>query len=70
MKGNRKMENVTVSDLIALLDKPENRRTDRGTERLIQLDVNGESIGYITSAKLDGWGSGLIADIGLYLTTE
>lgn len=46
------MENVTVSDLIALLDKPENRRTDRGTERLIQLDVNGESIGYITSAKL------------------
>lgn len=64
------MENITVSDLIALLDKPENRRTGRGTERIICLNVNGESIGYITSAKLDGWGSGLIADISLYLTTE
>lgn len=64
------MENVTVSDLINLLDKEENKRGASRKERILSVQVNGEHIGYITSAKLDGWGDGLITDVCLKLETE
>ena len=64
------MKNVTASDLIKLLDKQENKRGASGKERILSVEVNGEYIGYITSAKLDGWGDGLITDVCLELETE
>lgn len=67
MKNNN---TVTVSDLITLLDKDENRRGGAtGKERSLSVKVNGEFMGYITSAKLDGWGDGLITDVCLELRT-
>lgn len=65
------MGNVTVSDLIKLLDKEGNKRGGAtGKERILSIQVNGEFIGYITSAKLDGWGDGLITDVCLEVETE
>lgn len=65
------IENVTVSDLIKLLDKEGNRRGGAtGKERILSIQVNGEFIGYITSAKLDGWGDGLVTDVCLEVETE
>ena len=64
------MKNVTASDLIKLLDKQENKRGASGKERILSVKVNGEYIGYITFAKLDGWGDGLITDVCLELETE
>lgn len=68
------MENnntVTVIDLITLLDKDENRRGGAsGKERMLSVKVNGEFMGYINSAKLDGWGDGLITDVCLELETS
>lgn len=65
------MGNVTVSDLINLLDKEENKRGGATKkERILSIQVNGEYIGYITSAKLDGWGDGLVTDVCLELETE
>lgn len=59
---------VTVVDLIKLLDKEENKRGGAtGKERMLSIKVNGEFLGYITSAKLDGWGDGLITDVCLEL---
>ena len=70
-EGGPDVKEVTVSDLIKLLDKEENKRggaTEK--ERILSIQVNGEYIGYITSAKLDGWGDGLITDVCLQLETE
>lgn len=64
------MSEVTVSDLIKLLDKDENRSGASGKERILSVKVNGEYIGYITSAKLDGWGDGLVTDVCLEVETE
>lgn len=65
------MENVTVSDLIKLLDKEGNRRGGAVVkERILSIQVNGEFIGYITSVKLDGWGDGLVTDVCLEVETE
>lgn len=65
------MGNVTVSDLIKLLDKEENKRGGAtGKERILSIQVNGEFIGYITSAKLDGWGDGLVTDVCLEIRME
>lgn len=61
---------VTVCELIKLLDKDINKTTARGTERILAVCVNGRHMGYVTSAKLDGWGSGLISDITLELSTD
>ena len=68
--GRIDVKEVTVSDLIKLLDKQENKRGASGKERILSVKVNGEYIGYITSAKLDGWGDGLITDVCLELETE
>ena len=65
------MENVTVNDLIALLNKDENRYGGAThKERLLSLTVNGEYLGYLKSAELDGYGDGLVTDVGLYITTD
>lgn len=65
------MANVTVSDLIKLLDKEGNRRGGAtGKERILSIQVNGEFIGYITSAKLNGWGDGLVTDVCLEVEAE
>lgn len=62
---------VAVSELIKLLDKDENKRGGAsGKERILSVEVNGKFFGYITSAKLDGWGDGLITDLCLELQTE
>lgn len=68
-KNNEKHE-MTVIELISLLDQEENKRTASGTERILMLQVNGECFGYLTSAKLNGYGSGLIADVCLEVETE
>ena len=48
------MGNITVSDLIKLLDKEENKRGGATRkERILSIQVNGKFIGYITSAKPD-----------------
>lgn len=64
------MAEITVSELISLLDKEGNRRGASGKERMLGLYVNGKYFGYITSANLDGWGDGLVTDVFLELTTE
>ena len=65
------MKEVTVSDLIKLLDKDENKRGGASEkERILSIQINGEFLGYITSAKLDGWGDGLITDVCLDVETE
>lgn len=65
-----KKQEMTVIELISLLDQEKNKRTARGTERILMLQVNGECFGYITSAKLNGYGSGLIADVCLEVEAE
>ena len=64
------MNFLTVNKLIKILDKKENRQTARGAERIIGIQINGEFIGYIKSAKMDGWGSGLVADVCLEIETD
>lgn len=63
-------EYVTVDRLIGLLNKPENKRTSSSAERVLAIQVNGKYKGYITSAKMEGWGSGLIADVCLEIQTD
>lgn len=66
-----KLGNVlTVNELIELLDKEENKRGASGKERMLTLEINGEFIGTIASAKLDGWGDGLITDVCLELSVN
>lgn len=65
-----KKQEMTVIELISLLDQEENKRTASGTERILMLQVNGECFGYLTSAKLNGYGSGLIADVCLEVEAE
>ena len=60
----------TVPELVSLLNTNENMYGASGKPRMLMLQVNGETIGYVKSAKLDGWGSGLIADVCLELETE
>lgn len=61
---------MTVNELIRLLNKEENKTGGAtGKERILSLQVNGEYIGYITSAKLDCYGDGLVTDVCLELTT-
>ena len=69
--GRIDVKEVTVSDLIKLLDKEKNKRGGAtGKERILSISVNGEFHGYITSAKLDGWGDGLVTDVCLEVETE
>lgn len=57
---------TTVDDLIRLLDTQENRYGGAtGKPRELNLSVNGNFCGNIESAKLDGYGDGLITDVTL-----
>ena len=67
---DKKMKTVTVNDLIKLLDRDENKTGASGKEKMLSLKVNGEYIGYVTYAKLDGWGDGLVTDVCLEISTE
>lgn len=59
---------MTVNEIIELLDKEENKYGGAtGKERELNLSVNGEFLGSIKRAKLDGWGDGLITDVTLEL---
>ena len=58
-------KDITVKDLINLLNKEENIYGASGKERQLGIYVNGECIGYTKSIKLDGWGDGLITDVWL-----
>lgn len=62
---------MTVNEIIELLDKEENKYGGAtGKERELNLSVNGDFIGTITSAKLDGWGDGLVTDVTLEVEVD
>ena len=62
---------MTVNEIIKLLDKEENKYGGAtGKERELNLSINGEFLGTVTGAKLDGWGDGLITDVTLELQVE
>lgn len=61
---------VTVPELVSLLNTNENMHGASGKPRMLMLQVNGEVIGYVKNAKLDGWGDGIITDVCLELETE
>ena len=63
-------KDITVKDLINLLNKEENIYGASGKERRLGIYVNGECIGYTKSIKLDGWGDGLITDVWLEIKTD
>ena len=57
---------MKVREIIKLLDTEENKYGGAtGKERELNLSVNGDFVGNIKSAKLDGWGDGLITDVTL-----
>lgn len=60
----------TVPELVNLLNINENMYGASGNPRMLMLQVNGETVGYVKSARLDGWGDGLITDVCLELETE
>lgn len=64
------MKNVTVRELVDLLNTDGNMNGASRKERILGLYVDGNHFGYITSAKLDGWGDGLITDVYLELNTK
>ena len=63
-------KSLTVPELVKLLNTESNKYGASGKPRELSLKVNGEYIGYVSSAKLDGWGDGLITDVCLELETE
>lgn len=57
---------MTVNDLIKLLDTEGNRYgSATGKPRELNISINGKFCGGIESAKLDGWGDGLVTDVTL-----
>ena len=65
-----KEKKMTVNEIIKLLDKEENKYGGAtGKERELKISINGEFLGSIESAKLDGWGDGLVTDVTLELKT-
>lgn len=63
-------KSLTVPELVKLLNTESNKYGASGKPRMLMLQVNGEVIGYVRSAKLDGWGDGLVTDVCLELDTE
>ena len=63
-------KDITVKDLINLLNKKENIYSASGKERQLGISVNGECIGYVRSINLDGWGDGLVTDVWLEIKTD
>lgn len=60
---------MNVTEIIHLLDNDGNKYGASGKPRELNLGVNGNFFGVIESAKLDGWGDGLITDVTLMVTT-
>ena len=63
-------KDITVKDLINLLNKKENIYSASGKERQLGISVNGECIGYVRSINLDGWGDGLVSDVWLEIKAD
>lgn len=65
------MKNVTVDDLIKILDTEGNRYGGAtGKPRMLNLSLNGNFAGSIESVKLDGYGDGLITDVTMEITSS
>lgn len=65
------MHGITVNGLIGLLDRPGNNAGGfTGRERILSLTVNGQYLGYIQSAEIDGCGDGFVTDVNLSVVTE
>ncbi len=57
---------MKVTEMIKLLDTEENKYGGAtGKERELNLEINGDFAGEIVSAKLEGWGDGLVTDVTL-----
>lgn len=63
-------KDITVKDLVNLLNKEGNMYGASGKERLLGIKVNGDCIGYVKSIKLDGWGDGLVTDVWLEIEAD
>ena len=63
-------KDITVKDLINLLNKKENIYSASGKERQLGISVNGDCIGYVRSINLDGWGDGLVTDVWLEIKAD
>ena len=63
-------KDITVKDLINLLNKKENIYSASVKERQLGISVNGECIGYVRSINLDGWGDGLVTDVWLEIKAD
>ena len=63
-------KDITVKDLINLLNKKENIYSASGKERQLGISVNGECVGYVRSINLDGWGDGLVTDVWLEIKAD
>ena len=63
-------KDITVKDLVNLLNKEGNMYGASGKERQLGINVNGECIGYVRSINLDGWGDGLITDVWLEIEAD
>ena len=63
-------KDITVKDLINLLNKKENIYSASGKERQLGISVNGECIGYVRSINLDGCGDGLVTDVLLEIKAD
>jgi hypothetical protein len=65
------VKNVTVDDLIKILDTEGNRYGGAtGKPRMLNLSLNGNFAGSIESVKLDGYGDGLITDVTMEITSS
>lgn len=57
---------MKVTEMIKLLDTEENKYGGAtGKARELNLEINGDFVGEIVSAKLEGWGDGLVTDVTL-----
>ena len=63
-------KDITVKDLINLLNKKENIYSASGKERQLGISINGECVGYVRSINLDGWGDGLVTDVWLEIKAD
>lgn len=63
-------KDITVKDLINLLNKKENIYGASGKERQLGISINGECIGYVRSINLDGSGDGLVTDVWLEIKAD
>ena len=63
-------KSLTVPELVELLNTESNKYGASGKPRKLMIQINGEVIGYVARARLDGWCDGLITDVCLELETK